>query len=213
MKHLDSSFTVFELLTRVLCDTRPEHPADAAYLFCTTSGNQVSLNQAARALIDPVITAKILILAAPALSGYSGETHCRNQLLDCGLAPDLIETVPLHETPSLNTLIESQALIAHAKENAFKTTIVVAPPFHQLRAFMTAVTVALRQYPALAIYSFPGTALSWTRETIHSQGLLKAPRRQLIEEEFARIRTYQQKGDLAGFREVLDYLDCREDKT
>lgn len=202
-----------ELLTRVLCDTRPEHPADAAYLFCTTPGNQASLNQAARALIDQSITARILILAAPALSGYPGETHCRNQLLGCGLAPDLIETVPLHDTPSLNTLIESQALIAHAKAHVFKTTVVVAPPFHQLRAFMTAVTVAMRQYPVLAIHSFPGSALSWTRETIHSQGVLKAPRRQLIAEEFARIRTYQQQGDLAGFREVLDYLDCRDEKT
>lgn len=200
-----------ELLTRVLCDTRPQHPVDAAYLFCTTPGNQASLNQAARALIHQSIAARILILNAPPLSGYPGVTHCQNQLQASGVAPELIETVPLDETPSLNTLIESQALIAHAKAHALRSLVVVAPPFHQLRAFMTAVTVALRQYPSLAIYSFPGAALSWTRETTHSQGALTASRRQLIAEEFARIRTYQQKGDLAGFQEILAYLDRRND--
>ena len=52
--------------------------------------------------------------------------------------------------------------------------------------------------------------MSWQEEVIHSQGTLKAKRRDLIQEEVERIEKYQSKGDLASSEQVLSYLDKRE---
>ena len=110
---------------------------------------------------------------------------------------------------SLNTLVESETLIGYAKQNGYSSLFVVAPPFQQLRAFMTAVTVALREYPELLLYSYPAVAMPWREEVVHSQGTLKATRSELIHAEFERIDTYQNKGDLASFEDVLAYLNNR----
>ena len=75
---------------------------------------------------------------------------------------------------------------------------------------MTAVTVTLREYPELLIYSYPGEAMPWQEEVVHSQGTLKAKRRDLIQEELERIEKYQSKGDLASPEQVLSYLNKRE---
>ena len=88
--------------------------------------------------------------------------------------------------------------------------LVTSPPFHQFRAFMTAVTAALNIYPELMIYSYPGSTLPWMETVTHSQGTLQAPRRQLIEDELMRIEAYQTKGDLARFESVLSYMNQRD---
>jgi hypothetical protein len=52
--------------------------------------------------------------------------------------------------------------------------------------------------------------MSWQEEVIHSQGTLKAKRRDLIQEELERIEKYQKKGDLTTPEQVLSYLNKRE---
>lgn len=204
--------TIIELLTRVLCDNLPSQSADGAYLSCTTFDNQASDFPMAKLLIDQSLVAKTLILKSGAISGYPGVDQCRERLIKTGLTPQQIQFVPLESSTSLNTLIESQALIRFARKCDFNSLIVVSPPFHQLRTFMTAVTVALREYPELDIYSCPGKPLPWLESVIHSQGILKAPRRQLILEELARIRTYQNKNDIAKFEDIIDYLAHRDSR-
>lgn len=200
----------FELLTRILCDTRPEGAADGAYLFCTTIDNQASVFQAAGRLVRHFAASRIFILDGPAMSGYPGAIHCRERLRKRGLPAEQIDCVPYGNAPSINTLTESQALLRFARDRKLGSLVVVSTPFHQLRAFMTSVTVALEWYPELRIYSCPGEPLSWLDPVVHSQGTLKAQRRQLIHEELARIDTYQKKGDLASFDDVLAYLDRRD---
>ena len=75
---------------------------------------------------------------------------------------------------------------------------------------MTAVTVALRHYPEIRLYSYNGLALSWMDTVVHSQGTINGLRKDLIKGELERIKTYQQKGDLATETAVLDYLDQRD---
>ena len=204
--------TIIELLTRVLCDSLPVQSVDGAYLSCTTLDNQASVFPTAKLLVDQSLAAQALILDAGAISGYPGADQCREGLVKTGLTPQQIQLIPLESPASLNTLIESQALIRFAQECAFSSLIVISPPFHQLRAFMTAVTVVLQECPALDLYSCPGKPLPWMETVVHSQGILKAPRRQLIQEELARIRTYQDKGDLAACEDVIDYLAQRDSR-
>jgi len=199
-----------ELLIRVLCDLRPKNPANGAYLYCQTISNQQSIFKAALSLLNNSLTYKILILNTKAKSGYPGFAEWKQQLQQLGLYEEQIEGVIKKETSMLNTLIESEAIIRFAKQHSYRTLFVVAPPFQQLRAFMTAVTVALREYPELLIYSYPGLAMSWQEEVLHSQGTLKAKRRDLIQEELERIEKYHSKGDLASPEQVLSYLNKRE---
>jgi hypothetical protein len=199
-----------ELLTRALCDLQPKIPTNGAYLYCQTKDNQKSTFQAAQFLINNSFTSKILILHTKAKSGYPGFAEWKHQLQQLGLPEEQIEGVIIKETSELNTLIESEALIRFAKQQRYCSLFVVAPPFQQLRAFMTAVTVSIRKHPELLIYSYPGVAMPWQEEVAHSQGTLKAKRRDLIQKELERIEKYQDKGDLALFEQVLNYLNKRE---
>jgi len=202
--------STIELLTRTLCETRFDGPVDGAYLYCTTIENQASVFQTARKLISHSVASRIYLLEAEAMSGYPGANQCRKRLREFGLSEEQIACIPIAGADSLNTLIESQALVRFFRDRGFRSLVVVSPPFHQLRAFMTAVTVALNLYPELSIYSYPGATLSWLSSVTHSQGTLKAQRRQLIQDELNRIQTYQIKGDLASFEDVLNYLNRRD---
>lgn len=201
---------ILELLTRTLCDQRPKNPTNGAYLYCQTRNNQQSIFQSAQFLLNKALTHKILLLDTKAKSGYPGFSEWKQNLYQLGLSAEQIGGVINKETSMLNTLIESEAIIRFAKQHSYHSLFVVAPPFQQLRAFMTAVTVALREYPELLIYSHPGVAMSWQEEVIHSQGTLRAKRRDLIQEELDRIEKYQIKGDLASPEQVLVYLNKRE---
>jgi hypothetical protein len=50
--------TAIELLIRILCNTRPDGPADGAYLYCTTVDSQSSIFQTARLLISQAAAAR-----------------------------------------------------------------------------------------------------------------------------------------------------------
>ena len=199
-----------ELLTRVLCDLQPNKPTNGAYLYCQTKSNQKSMFKAAHFLLNNLLTHRILILNTNAKSGYPGFVEWKQQLHQLGISEEQIEGVLNKEMSMLNTLIESEAIIRFARQHSYHSPFVIAPPFQQLRAFMTAVTVALKEYPELLIYSYPGESMPWQEEVIHSQGTLKAKRRDLIQEELDRIEKYQSKGDLASPEQVLSYLNKRE---
>ncbi len=199
-----------ELITRTLCDLQPKMPTHGAYLYCQTRDNQKSIFQTAQFLLNHSFTSKILILGAKSKSGYPGFEEWKHQLLQLGISMEQIERVKKEGTSELNTLIESEALIRFSKQQRYGSIFVVAPPFHQLRAFMTAVTVSIREYPELLIYSYPGATMPWQEEVVHSQGTLIAKRLELIQKELERIEKYQEKGDLASFEQVLNYLNGRE---
>lgn len=204
---------VTELLVRALCDVRPNYPSDGAYLYCQTQSNQQSLFHTARFLVENSFTTKILILQTEAKGGFPGFNEWKPQLQAAGITEEQIEGVEAGQLSLLNTLVESEALIRSAKKMGYNSLFVIAPPFQQLRAFMTAATVVLREYPELKLYSYPAQAMSWHEFVVHSQGTLMATRKDLIHSEFDRIARYQKKGDLASYKEVLQYLDARQDES
>ncbi|WP_153305970.1 YdcF family protein [Desulfogranum mediterraneum] len=201
---------VFELLVRVLCDARPAETADAAYLYCQTEDSQEEVLQAGSWLVQRGLAARVLILKTGAKSGYPGFGQWSERLEELGVAGGQLEGVDPGGVSALNTLVESVALMRFLRQQGYGSLYVVAPPFHQLRAFMTAVTVALEDAGQLKIFSHPALSRPWGEQVVHSQGVLRAMRRELIHAELERIDTYQGKGDLAGFGSVLGYLDRRD---
>jgi hypothetical protein len=201
---------MIELLLQTLCDLPPATPADGAYLFGQTVDNQTSVFRTGVDLIQRQQARRLLIADSVSRSGYPGFAAWYQALMDLGLKTDKIRGVPTHSFPILHTLTEATALVRYAKAEKMRTIFVVAAPFHQLRAFMTTVTVALQKFPELRIYNRPGQALPWHETVRHSQGSLECQRSELIYSELERIERYQVKGDLASPEQILAYLSQRD---
>ncbi len=199
-----------QLLIRVLCDTPPPAVTDGAYLFAQTSDNQESVFAAAGQLLTAMLTRRVLLPHTEPMSGYPGFRAWQQALHGQGIGDLQIEGVTGIASNLLHTLIEAEALVRFAKLRGYRSLYVVAPPFHQPRAFMTAVTVARREYPDLQLYSQPGAALPWGAEVVHSQGQTRGVRSELIGGELERIRKYHAQGDLASVEDVLEYLNRRK---
>ena len=201
-----------ELIIRTLCDTLPEEPADALFLFGQTKDNQESAFAVARQLLQQKRIKKVMFLHTGPISGYPGYASWKKALMRAGVEEGLLEPVPPApaDTGILHTGIEATSLVAHAKKMQYKRLIVTASPFQQPRAYMAAVTAALKSYPELYLYSHPGKALPWKEEVVHSQGKVQDARAGLISGEMGRIREYHKKGDLASVGEVIAYLNKRD---
>nr|WP_314510461.1 YdcF family protein [Xanthocytophaga agilis]MDJ1500965.1 YdcF family protein [Xanthocytophaga agilis] len=199
-----------ELLTRTLCDTTPTHPAEIAFLFGQTVDNQESVLKQAESLLKQRKTQQVSFLQSPALSGYPGFESWKGILLTKGISESQITGIPFDNLTMIHTRIEAEALIRYAKQQNIQTIYILAAPFHQLRAFMTAVTLAVELYPTVKLYSMSGTPLDWQQNVAHSQGQVLGSRSQLIAGELERIEKYIQKGDLGTYQLVLDYLNQRD---
>ncbi len=201
---------MFELLIRVLCDITPDKPTNGIFLFGQTEDNDTSVLTRSRRLLETGQTQLILFMDTPPTNGHPGFKAWAKALQGNGVDEKYIAGVPMPQVPMLHTLVEAEAMVTYARQHNFDSIHITAAPFHQPRAFMTAVTAALRIYPQLKIYSQTGTPLHWLEEAVHSQGKTRGTRSQLISGEQERIEKYQKQGDLASVDQVLGYLNRRD---
>jgi len=199
-----------ELLQRIFADVRPAGLVDGAYLFAETESNQKSVFHAAGDLLRHNQTHTVLISDCAPKGGYVGAAAYRAAMIEAGIADEAIAEVPMEPTDILHTRIEAEAVVRFAKARGYRRLIVSSVPFHHQRAFMTMVTIALSEYPALKLYSHPGAPQPWDEVVIHSQGRLTGTRAELIAEEQKRIDQYTAQGDLAPRASVLEYLRTRD---
>lgn len=201
---------MFELMTRVLCESQvPWRDIDGVYLFGQTSDNEDSvLNMAVE--IHTLLRKRIFLCDGETGHGYPGFPMWQKKLLARGVGEDSIFPIRTPYEKNINTHSEAESLVGFAKSNDWEKAVVVAPPFHQLRAFITAVSVAVREYPELQIWSCVGTPLDWGTRVRHSQGTTVGTRIELLAGELARIHKYYEKGDLISAGDVLSYLNRRD---
>jgi hypothetical protein len=198
------------LAIRIFADPAPATPTDGTYVFGQTPDNEASVLDTACRLIAAGHTAAILVAGSVPRSGYPGDVEWRARLAERGIVDGMVHSAPTDEHPLLSTLSEAESLVRFARAAGMRSVHVVGTPFHHLRAVITTVSVALREHPALRVYSAPGAPLAWDTHVRHSQGVLEAPRALLIDTELERIVRYTAKGDLVPAREVLAYLDARD---
>jgi hypothetical protein len=199
-----------ELFLRALSDPLPREGLDALFLFGQTVDNQASVFDTAERLYRITPELRLLMLDGGARSGYPGFAPWQAALTARSIAPDHIHPLPPADTAFLHTRIEALALMDHLQQAPYQRVGVTAAPFHQVRAFMTAITVALEANLAVRLYSCPGSPQDLTVPACHSQGNPSEQRRDLIAQELRRIETYQHKGDLAATGTVLAYLEERD---
>lgn len=206
-----SGAMIEELIIRALCDTIPDKPVDGLFLFGQTEDNQQAAFETAQTFLQSGRTDKVLCLGTKAMSGYPGFEVWKKEMKKFSIGEEQLIPVPPvpTDTDLLHTLIEATSAVRYSKEQGFKRLVVTAAPFQQPRAFMTAITAALREYPELYLYSLPGKAMPWQEEVTHSQGKLEDTRAGLIAGEMERIRCYHAQNDLISVQEALDYLNRR----
>lgn len=181
----------------------------AIYLFTQTEGNQASVFGAADRAITTHLTDKVLIVNGNDKHGFPGyEKWFR--ALQGRPSGGYVESIPSQFPDQINTLTESIDFLNYMERQGLSSAYVTAPPFHLLRAFMTAVSVAInKNVPYKTILGFWGEHLSWSEEVYHSQGKLKATRADLIAPELERIKAYTAKGDLLPASKIMDYVEQR----
>lgn len=206
----DSSALLFELTVRVLMDALPLEPLEGAYLYAQTEDNEQSVLAMAPILLENSTVERLLVADSPPRCGYPGIERWKPALLELGVSEEQLLLVPTAEYENLNTLTEASAVIELVKQEGIESLLVTAHPVHQMRAFMTMATVAMREAPGLRLYSLPALPQPWGAEAVHSQGLVRAVRHQLLHSEWERLERYRLKGDLASVPEVLGYLNRRD---
>lgn len=120
----------------------------------------------------------------------------KEKLIEVGIP----ESAIYMEETSPNTKAEADRMMVLAKERGWKSILIVTSPHHQYRTFLTflksmnvvGLDLALRNSPA---------PLSWTEENPWGRRI------DLLEGEWERIRTYQEKGDVASYEEGIDFLE------
>ena len=195
------------LTVRVFNDVLPTS-TDVHFLYSQTPDNEQSVIEAALKAKKNNFTNAWLIMQTKAISGYEGFEVFSKSLIKAGISETHIMGA-FSDQEILHTLIESMAVVSFCKERGYKSLLVSAAPFQQVRAFMTAVTAAMRIYPTLKIYSLAGKAYDWNEKVIHSQGKTTGTRAELINGEIDRIGIYGEKGDILKVPEVHAYLDRR----
>lgn len=199
-----------EIFLRALSDPIPSEGIEALFLFGQTVDNQDTVFGAAEGLYRRYPGLQLLMLAGGPRSGYPGFNAWQKALITRGIAASDIHPLPPADSPLLHTRIEALALVRHLEKQNYRRVAVTAAPFHQVRAFMTAISVALDTACSTRLYSCPGSPQPMLEPASHSQGALSGRRRDLIALELQRIDTYQQKGDLAATRAILAYLEERD---
>lgn len=205
---------IFELVARILCDCVPNEPTDAVCFYGQTTENDTPMIESA-AFIHMNGAARLV-----AITGFAGEKNgsfevrssksFANEIMKLGVASENIISFPLSKKFPPCTDAEAVGVIEFAKSQGWKSIIVTVPPLHQVRAFISTVSAAIKYYPELKVYSIPSEALPWTEEVIHSQSAPRAKRSEQFGGELAKLAKYSGKGDHVSPDEILAYLNRRD---
>lgn len=107
-----------------------------------------------------------------------------------------------------NTLTEMHSLLNFCRENNFMDICLVAAPFHQLRTYISAISVIHHcgsLFENIRVFNNCGSPLSPSVKIKYTDGNSYYPR-ELFIIEGEKILRYQKKEDLASFPVVLKYF-------
>ncbi|MFA6279123.1 MAG: YdcF family protein [Candidatus Paceibacterota bacterium] len=113
------------------------------------------------------------------------------------------EAVIFEETAA-HTRAEAERSLTLAKENDWKSLLIVSSPHHQYRAFLTFLKAMRDAGMSLILHNAPARELPW---------FLRNPwgrRSDLLTQEFERIARYQEMAHVASFADGILYLEWKE---
>mgnify|MGYP001558278689 CR=1 len=196
----------------IMKDFKPRF-TQGIYLFTETEYNELSSFIAARELIERDAAAEVFIANAGG-KGSPGFAHWAERL-GKSIGPGRVRPLHIPLPPQtkdswVNTYSESEALINFALKEERKIWYIVAPPFHLLRAFMTAASSSIRKGSEISFYAYPGAPQKWDEFVTHSQGTVKDTRRNLIGKELEGIKKYARVGHIEPPQNIMYYMNKRK---
>jgi hypothetical protein len=210
MEPFCSEYELAELIMRIFSDIEPLVKADAVYIFSETPDNEDSGIDMASFLHHKGKAELVTVLGQVTPNSEYPRIWIK-KLIERNVPRNAIVPVPFPEDIFAHTHTEAVQTVSYAKNNNWKMLYVTAAPAHLLRSFVEIVSVALRIYPKLRIYCKPGDALSWTERVDHSQSVGRGQRFDFVASELDKIKKYREKGDLASGKEILEYLNRRDE--
>jgi len=154
------------------------------------------------------------VLRGTTAYGYCGFEFGRDLLICGGVRENAIEPIDIlfEDTiqANLNTYTEGKGLCHQARRLGWKTIIVCAPFFHQIRASSTFISRLWITNQDLWIFNQPAEPDDWNKRMKHSQGIVEGDLIELLLSELGRLFLYHDKGDIRSCRDLLDYYDRRD---
>lgn len=206
---------LLELHDTISRDRDPLRQVQGIYLFSETKDNQEAVFQSAKDLRERGLDIPVFVINdRPEDSeykpcGFPGFNTWSQRLNDgYGIKAEPIDVI---DAGRLNTFTEAQALVKFSRENNLGSWYVVAPQFHMLRAFMGAASVAVQECSPASIFACYGVDQDWNESVVHSQGITKGRRIELVKGELERIKKYTKPGNLLLVRDVLGYVSQRQE--
>ena len=147
-----------------------------------------------------------------AIVGYPGFVHWKKRLMELNVNEEDIILIEPDYNCYFSTDAEARGLVKFCIHQGINNVCITAPPFHQIRAFISGVSALIDlNATSLNLYNCPGNSVDWNEEVVHSQGKVKGKRRELIKGELERILKYQKSGNppLVSFDRVIEYLNQR----
>jgi hypothetical protein len=196
------------------------HNVDAAFVFGRAEGDWENdgRNEGLLELAEELVNMRFVnFVAIPGHEGnfdehgkrkqtsYPGAAAWKAYLHNLNIAEKKIKLVPSRaENP--NTKTEGDDLVRLAQLEKWRRVIAIMQPHQAERALLALVkSMTQLKYSFLALPVFPRRT-DWYKEVYGSQGDQKLPRYLHRAEELRRIPIYQEKGDLATWEELVDYL-------
>lgn len=123
--------------------------------------------------------------------GYAGPKKCSKALLAKGVKDDEILVIKSSAPIAMpHTFTEMQFVLPRLSEMGQEAILLIAPAFHLLRAYISAVSVVIQEKLPLKLYGARAVPNSWFVEVVHSQGKEKRRRDMLIVSELAKCIKY-----------------------
>src|SRR3989338_4045856 len=197
-------------------------PYETVYVFAETEDNAYSPLMKAVELANNGLTKSISLSESGTGAGYPGYTRYIEDLYSYGLSRDFTEENGkirrVVVTGNPNTLSEADALV-HDIANRGGDLGVIAPPFHLVRAFMTAITALTKSAPEAAssknIWAIKGTDQPPFQTALHSMGVVSGTRVGLEYGEMDRLKRYQAQdfGGKVKAKDVINYMKERDERV
>lgn len=146
--------------------------------------------------------------------GYPGAKSWVDGLKKLGVSEHEIMLIPFTE-PLLQTLSEAFTVARFVQERGWTELVIIAPPFHALRCFLSMVTAIQTLETSMKVYMQVGITQNWSEHAVHSQKTTQGKRKDLIIGEIRRIQKYQKEGTpvpLISTDGALAYLEWRDKK-
>ncbi|GEM_PF-4876318 len=191
----------------------PEGLADAIYCVGGTVDTQDQDLKMGAMLLSTKRHGKIIgVLRGSTEHGYCGFEFCRDRLAGYGVDKKAIVPIDMlsEDSERLNTLTEAKALLYHCGVHGWKTVILCAPFFHQIRASSTLISLLDYANPELWVFNQRGHP-EWMGRVKHSQGVVEGDLFDLLIQELGRLFRYHAKGDIRSCADLLAYYDHRDE--